>query len=398
LRAGGDSGANDAGADAAADVSTDVAIDASTDANATDSQSDGTSSSCAPAVGGTQALYVATTGADTNPGTQAQPFLTIQQAANVATPGTIVHVASGSYSACVSVKVNGAANARIAFVSDVKWGAKLDASVVTACSSAIFDIGGSYIDVVDFDIGGSSGVFLGIITRQSHARIIGNHVHDLGTTSCNGSSGGAGIDNTNYTATDNDIIDNWVNGIGAGCNTVQGIYTSQPGGHIQNNVAYDNSGYGIHCWHGCAGVTVTNNLAFNNHTGGMVFGDGDNGATSFDGSIVANNIAVFNAGYGIHETEPSGQHTIGANNVFANNLVFGNATGGILLIEGNTDSATITTDPQLVSYDPKGAGDYHLSATSPAIDTGTSSGAPPYDLDGICRPQGKGFDIGPYER
>ncbi|MGB9590000.1 MAG: choice-of-anchor Q domain-containing protein [candidate division WOR-3 bacterium] len=43
-------------------------------------------------------------------------------------------------------------------------------------------------------------------------------------------------------------------------------------------------------------------------------------------------------------------------------------------------------------------GNYHLISGSPAIDAGTTSGAPMVDLDGITRPQGGGFDIGAYER
>src|SRR5690606_16999038 len=43
-------------------------------------------------------IYVATHGSDSNPGTQAQPFRTIQHALNVATPGDIIEVAPGSYS------------------------------------------------------------------------------------------------------------------------------------------------------------------------------------------------------------------------------------------------------------------------------------------------------------
>nr|MBC8248539.1 right-handed parallel beta-helix repeat-containing protein [Anaerolineales bacterium] len=41
--------------------------------------------------------------------------------------------------------------------------------------------------------------------------------------------------------------------------------------------------------------------------------------------------------------------------------------------------------------------DYHLTAYSPAIDTGTAEGAPTVDLDGVSRPQGEGYDIGAYE-
>ena len=42
--------------------------------------------------------------------------------------------------------------------------------------------------------------------------------------------------------------------------------------------------------------------------------------------------------------------------------------------------------------------DYHLEGTSPAVDTGTSTGAPSDDLDGTARPLGAGVDKGCYER
>lgn len=41
--------------------------------------------------------------------------------------------------------------------------------------------------------------------------------------------------------------------------------------------------------------------------------------------------------------------------------------------------------------------DFHLRPGSPAIDAGTSDGAPTTDLDGHGRPCGKGVDIGAYE-
>jgi len=41
-----------------------------------------------------------------------------------------------------------------------------------------------------------------------------------------------------------------------------------------------------------------------------------------------------------------------------------------------------------------GSGDYHLTAFSPCIDTGTSDGAPDRDIDGNSRPLGAGYDMG----
>lgn len=43
------------------------------------------------------------------------------------------------------------------------------------------------------------------------------------------------------------------------------------------------------------------------------------------------------------------------------------------------------------------SGDFHLTASSPAIDQGTPQDAPPADLEGRPRPQGAGIDLGAYE-
>src|SRR5262249_42521583 len=60
----------------------------------------------------------------------------------------------------------------------------------------------------------------------------------------------------------------------------------------------------------------------------------------------------------------------------------------------------ISADP---SFRDSSAGNYRLQADSPAIDSGTSDGAPPSDLDAAPRPvdgDGDGivkFDMGAYE-
>jgi hypothetical protein len=41
--------------------------------------------------------------------------------------------------------------------------------------------------------------------------------------------------------------------------------------------------------------------------------------------------------------------------------------------------------------------DYHLTSESPGVDNGTAVDAPSEDLEGNARPQGGGYDIGPYE-
>lgn len=58
----------------------------------------------------------------------------------------------------------------------------------------------------------------------------------------------------------------------------------------------------------------------------------------------------------------------------------------------------ISADPLFVRPEWGTTGDYHLQAGSPALDAGTSTGAPSLDLAGTARPQGIAFDIGAYEQ
>lgn len=60
-------------------------------------------------------------------------------------------------------------------------------------------------------------------------------------------------------------------------------------------------------------------------------------------------------------------------------------------------SSNIVVDPQFASAATR---DYHLTATSPAVDTASPSTgfATTHDFEGIARPQGAGFDLGALER
>jgi hypothetical protein len=86
----------------------------------------------------------------------------------------------------------------------------------------------------------------------------------------------------------------------------------------------------------------------------------------------------------------------GLNNVYLNNLVFGNEQDWGLNND-LTPFGTVTAPPGFVRYDPDGKGNYRLTAESPAIDRGRWIEAPMVDYDGVARPQGQGIDIGPFE-
>src|SRR5437899_4241268 len=70
--------------------------------------------------------YVAPTGSDSNPGTQSQPFLTIQKGINSAVAGDTVHVQPGTYNTPgLTSSSSGNSGAPITIISDTKWAAKV---------------------------------------------------------------------------------------------------------------------------------------------------------------------------------------------------------------------------------------------------------------------------------
>lgn len=349
----------------------------------------------APTPTSTYNLYVSTTGSDSGAGTQSSPFRTIDHAASVAKPDTTVHVAPGTYGN-VATSTSGTATGRIRYVSQTKWGAK----IAGTGTEATWTSHGSYTDIVGFDVTGSGR--LGILNYGSYTSISGNHVHNMAVSGgCTG-SGGAGIVNANYSSSDGDVIGNVVHDIGVpgACNGVQGIYSSNLRGHIYNNIVYRASAFGIHLWHAANNVTIANNTVFANGSGGMgggiVVGTGDSpGGVVLDNTRVVNNVVYNNPASSIVEYCYSGQSCIGANNTIANNLVYGN--GSSISLRVGSASGTITADPQFVSYQANGTGDYRLKSTSPAIDKGTSTFAPSFDIDNVARPRGAALDLGAYE-
>src|SRR5262249_33343214 len=141
-------------------------------------------------------------------------------------------------------------------------------------------------------------------------------------------------------------------------------------------------------------VVVANNLVFQNGQGGILIGDGDApGGVTNDNTTVSNNIVMDNQrGAGLAVVESG---STGTGNKYLNNILWNN-TQGMVLQNGLHDVNTINADPQLVNYQPDGSGDYHLQPTSRAGNSGTTQGMPPIDFDGAPRPRGTKPHIGPY--
>jgi Protein of unknown function (DUF1565) len=341
--------------------------------------------------------YVSTTGTDSNDGSAAHPWATIQHASNLAQPGWTVHVAPGTYDVSSFVtSTSGAASARIRFISDTKWGAK----IVGSGTGIIWEVDGSYIDIVGFDITGPNrvGIMIGWSGSGSgNDHILNNNIHDLTISGGCTSTGGAAIATSflPWGSGSNWILGNRVANIGASmigtCNTVQGIYMGTANDIVENNIVSGVALAGIHQWHGATRSVIVNNTVFHSKVG-ILIGEGDAGALS-GGSAnnhVANNIVVNNTAIGIQELG-----LVGNGNSYVNNLIWNNPANHSVTSASPVD--TISSDPLFVNYQADGSGDYHLKSTSPAIDKGTNQAAPLNDFDGGARPVGANWDIGAYE-
>lgn len=389
----------------------------------------------AGAAGGAE-YVVAATGNDANPGTLAQPWLTLQHAANTVQPGDTVTLLPGSY-AGFTLTTSGTAAAPITFQANA--GAQVTAATPTGNLTDGVDIeGADYVVITGFTVIGMPRS--GITSRlNQHCTITNNtcdrngswgiftsHSDDLliqGNV-CTNSQQQHGI----YVS--NACVNPVVRGNTCAGNADLGIHLNGDlsdggtgvisGAVIDGNILHDNVGNGID-GDGVVSSTYENNFCYDNGGNGISLFQED-GAQGPTGDIIVNNtILVPSTGrWGI------ALQNNGGSNVIVNNILLVSAAnhGSI-----NSDSATgfvsdynivvnafsvdygdvltlaqwqATTGQDLHSFqaaasslfaDPSGSS-YLLQAGSPAIDAGTTLDAPDHDLSGTARPQGNGFDIG----
>jgi hypothetical protein len=216
------------------------------------------------------------------------------------------------------------------------------------------------------------------------------------------------VDCCSYTKTGNQVIGNVVDNIGpwGQVNQTHGIYLAGPGNSAMNNIVTRAASACIQTYHGANHLTITNNVVANCGKYGITI-SADPALTTNDYTTVNNNIIVNGGGYGIFQG-----YSLGSHNVYNNNILYNNPSGGISSpVSGTsaTQSGTITlTSAQFsalfVNYTGDMTGDYHLRSGSVAIHAGTTACAPGVtlcvpllDFAGITRPQGVAYDIGAYE-
>jgi hypothetical protein len=373
-------------------------------------------------------FYVASTGSDSNNGSQTQPWRTITHADSALTlgagansncgksywpgsanVGTCVHVLPGTYSQGeFATSHSGTASQNIVFICEVQFACLIRGTATGG--STIWIVNGANSQVIGFDVSGSSTYGIGVCITGSGGCpnvVIGyNHVHNL-TGTCGNSPGGSGIGGKD--AVNPLIIGNEVNHIdvtSGGGRWCHGIYlggpNGSPSGRIYNNYLHDNpNGWGIDLrqtsnsswW-----FDISNNTIVNNGTpasncspgscgGGMTL-DTTGGSSV---NVTANNNIIYN---NKGSSRTFGSSAGGCNGCsFNNNNLYGNTDSGYANVPNQP--APLAVNPQMICGSSCTTGsDIHLMSSSPLIGAGTyspcSAGGSPcvptIDYAGLARP------------
>jgi parallel beta-helix repeat protein len=405
----------------------------------------------APVTG--SAFYVATSGNDANPGSEALPWRTITKAANTLTAGATVYIKTGTYNERVLPKNSGSAGKNITYAAYPGQTVTVDGTGISLNNfqGLVETTNRSYIKISGLNVSNSTGAGL-FASNGNNIIFEKNHTFNCATSGI-GVWGGSNItvdgndvENSNYGGANEAIsfggVSNFVirnnhvhnptatrskEGIDAkqGSNNGQiygntvdhtvavAIYVDAYDQHTYNIDVFDNVVHDVPLGYVLASeaggllenVRHYNNLAYNVQYCGMrVFGQVETTSHPMSNITLINN-TVYKSGCGIDVSNAQISGFTIRNNALSQNTkqLQINVATSLLTIDHNLiDGASSTLGSSYVQGSPlfvnAAAGDFSVQAGSPAIDSGSATGAPANDCEGIARPQGAGFDIGSHER
>ncbi len=376
--------------------------------------------------------YVATTGNNSNPGTEDKPWRTITYAVAAMVAGDTTFVRGGTYSTedTIRFKRTGTATAPIRLLNYPGESPVIDyvdqqvGDTVTVLHVAGQNVAMGYLTIEGFEIkNGYDGIKFynmhnSVIRRNwIHDNInqgilgIGGH-HNLferniinhngsfvgcargrlssdGTTICN-KTHGLYMHGDTYTITNNIIYDNLAVGIQQnGSSTSAYSPIRHPGPEFagaanwviaNNTIAYQNHRGGIGIWGSeCANARIENNIFYENSVNQPGFAQGiDFASSTSTGITIRYNLA--------YATSPGSMVFLGSG---ANEWVHYTQSGNLV----NVSNPGFINAPATVPASPN----FALTARSPAIDAGLPLATVKIDFNGNPRPHGRAHDIGAYE-
>ena len=347
--------------------------------------------------------YVATTGADSNPGTITAPFQTLQKGASTAVAGDTVIVRDGTYghvnavtggdnSCCGSYPVwlynSGTPAAPITIKAENKWGATLDCEML--CDAYINLYNSAYVVIQNFVITRGYKEAIHSNDAAHHVTIRGNRIEYIANRSTQTPLGLGGM-YANSLNHDFLIDSNMFHDIGRTNTDIttldHGLYFHSSNFTVTNNIFYNIAhGWKIQLADGANNTLIANNtFAFPNLTedGQIMLWN------SQSGLVIENNIFYNPHNYAIVRFTSSVSTCM-----LDRNLVYG-ASGLVASSTGCSVGATqVGANPMFVN---PAAYDFHVQSGGAGVDAGANLSAVPLDIDGNSRPQGSSTDVGAYE-
>ena len=377
--------------------------------------------------------YVATTGNNSNPGTEEQPWQTVVYAVNTMVAGDTTYVRGGTYTeGAIQFKRSGTQAAPIELLNYPGESPVIDfvdgllGKTVTILHTRGQNVAMGYITIEGFEIkNGHDGIkFHG--THNSVFRR--NWVHH------NKNQGVIGIGG-HHNLFDRNIINHNGNFVGCAngemtpsgvsvCGQTHGMYMHGDTYTITNNLIYDNLANGIQQngsstssytaarhpgpeFSGAANWVISNNtFAYESYGAGLTIWGSLTNNTRVENNIFHENQQAngSRSGQGVFFTSCRGTGI-----TIRNNLSYASGSGGIPFLgtSGASEGVNYTQSGNLVNISNPGfvnapatlmaTPNFALTARSPAIDAGLPLATVKIDFNGTPRPQGRAPDIGAYE-
>jgi len=355
-------------------------------------------------------------------------YPSVQAAADAARPGDTVAIEAGSYPGGLTVHRDGSPGHPIRFTG-------VGGTAVLTGAGGLAVGGHSWLEFTDVTVSGSTG--FGVYAGGAHDLVFDRFGVDgsrdgglvlVGTRRVRITGCDIRGTNSRGTSADHEALsiasgssDVEVSGCHVHGNGEEGIdvkYDAAARVKIHHNVVTGNRGPNIYV-DSSSGVDVSANVVGGTREAtkaGIGLAVEDYSESRLLSKVrVFDNLSTGNAQAGlslwVESTGTMRDLTI-VNNTFA-----GNARGSLLIDagrfsgtntlrnnvfgDGPVDAGPFAADHNLAGnpgFADPACGDYHLAKGSAAVDAGSPEGAPAFDLDGVARPAGAGFDIGAYER
>ncbi|HID38066.1 MAG TPA: T9SS type A sorting domain-containing protein [Calditrichaeota bacterium] len=299
--------------------------------------------------------YVSPDGSDSNPGTEASPWKTIQKAANTAVAGDVVYIKAGIYDESVVIANSGTADNYITFSAHP--GDELQAKISSG-SSDIFDdkhikiIGKSYIKISGIHIENAKhgirieGPSEGVVLENNYTYNTGSS--GISVWGVPWQSDPGNYDNIKDIVIKNNVIEKACNGGSNECitlaNGVKGFEITY--NTVKNGGDATNGGEGIDIKEGCSNGTIAYNEIYNLNRRAIYLDGGTNSEATPFGKPVVENIEIYN-NHCYNQTKGQGLAimTEGPGDVryikIYNNIFHDNASDGIMYYKHPDGSGVI---------------------------------------------------------